>query len=58
MKGVWYIKVLLYKEFTIFLSVASDSNPPKVIMGVRQAKYKNTNDAIHWTLRASFKSLG
>ena len=36
--------------------VASPSNPPKVIIGDREAKYKNVIDAILWTAKASVKS--
>ena len=40
----------------ILLSVASPSNPPNVIIGVRHAKYMKIIDAIHCTARASLKS--
>lgn len=40
----------------MFFPVASLSNPPKVIMGDKQAKYKKMKDATHWSARASLKS--
>ena len=40
----------------MLLPVASPSSPPNVMMGVRQAKYKNIHEATHWTDKASVKS--
>ena len=40
----------------ILLLVASPSNPPNVMIGVRQAKYMKIIEAIHCTAIASLKS--
>jgi hypothetical protein len=37
-------------------SVASPNSPPKVIIGDKEAKYKNVIDAMLWTAKASVKS--
>lgn len=40
----------------ILLPVALPNSPPNVMIGDKQAKYKNIHDAIHCELRASLKS--
>ena len=45
------------KTRTMKSSVAAPSRPPKVTIGVRQAKYMKKNAAMHWTWSPSFKSL-
>ena len=42
---------------TIFWSVAYPSKPPNVMIGVKQAKYKNAIAGMHWKFKASLKSL-
>ncbi len=36
--------------------VAEPSRPPKVMIGVRQAKYRKKMEAIDWRTKASLKS--
>jgi hypothetical protein len=40
----------------MLLPVASPSNPPNVMIGVRQAKYRKIQEAMHWSDSASVKS--
>ena len=47
----------MFHQLTILLPVASPRRPPKVIMGVRQAKYKKNIVATDCIANASVKSL-
>lgn len=48
--------MIVDNQLTILLPVASPRRPPKVIMGVRQAKYRKIIEAIDCRAKASVKS--
>lgn len=59
--SIWELSIIHEKRgknvLTICPSVASPSNPPKVITGDMQAQYRKRKEAKHCKLIASLKSL-
>lgn len=58
--GLWHKTQYLEcyaRALTMRPSVASPSNPPKVITGDMQAQYRKRKEATHWRLIPSLKSL-